>query len=102
MTCRPRPCCNGILTISRIESINFVHDVNVLRKTMKSVYSASSDLKALNSELDEPGLGNCRVQVLPVMWRHHLDFPKRRAKRGERDLGEILSNEEDECECCFS
>ncbi|KAL2264983.1 hypothetical protein VTJ83DRAFT_7493 [Remersonia thermophila] len=79
----------------RMESINFVHDVNILRKTIKSVYSASTDLRALNSELDEPGLGNCRVQVLPVIWRHHLDFPKRKAKRGERDLGEALNEEDD-------
>lgn len=82
---------------NRMESINFVHDVNTLRKTMKSVYSESADLRALNSEIDEPGLGNSRVQVLPVIWRHHLDFPKRKPKRGERDLGEVV-NEEDDCE----
>ncbi|KAG2021605.1 hypothetical protein GB937_004563 [Aspergillus fischeri] len=33
----------------RLESINFIHDVNVFRKTMKSVYKASPDLQALNS-----------------------------------------------------
>jgi hypothetical protein len=82
----------------RMESINFVHDVNVLRKTMKSVYSASADLRALNSEIDVPGPGNSRVQVLPVVWRHLLDFPKRKPKRGERDLGEVF-NEEDDCTC---
>lgn len=81
-----------------MESINFVHDVNMFRKTMKSVYSASADLRALNSEINEPGLGNSRVQVLPVNWRHLLDFPKRKPKRGERDLGE-LHDEEDDCEC---
>jgi hypothetical protein len=79
-----------------MESINFIHDVNTLRKTMKSVYSASEDLRALNSEIGEPGPGNCRVQVLPVMWRHLLDFPKRRQKKGEHDLGEMF-NEEDDC-----
>lgn len=62
---------------------------------MKTVYSASADLRALNSEIDEPGLGNSRVQVLPVNWRHLLDFPKRRPKRGERDLGEVFDEEED-------
>ncbi|KAK4239950.1 phospholipase DDHD2 [Achaetomium macrosporum] len=85
----------GQLLSRRMESINFVHDVNLLRKTMKSVYSASADLRALNSEIDEPGLGNCRVQVLPVIWRHLLDFPKRKPKRGERDLGEIFNEEDD-------
>ena len=76
--------------------MNFVHDVNTLRKTIKSVYSFSDDLRSLNSEIGEKGPGNCRVQVLPVVWRHLLDFPKRRQKRGEHDLGQAL-NEEDEC-----
>jgi hypothetical protein len=49
----------------RLESINFVHDVNVLRKTMKSVYGASPDLQALNSSFAD-SRKNCRVQVLPV------------------------------------
>ncbi len=79
-----------------MESINFVHDVNILRKSMKSVYSASADLRALNSESDEKGLGNCRVQVLPVLWRHLLDFPKQRQKKAEFDIGE---NEEEEDAC---
>lgn len=81
----------------RMESINFVHDVNVLRKTIKSVYANSADLKALNSELGA-GPGNSRVQVLPVCWRHLLDFPKKREKKGERDLGD-LDGDEDECKC---
>lgn len=49
----------------RLESINFVHDVNILRKTMKSVYAASPDLQTLNSSFTD-GKRNCRVQVLPV------------------------------------
>ncbi|KAK4099985.1 hypothetical protein N658DRAFT_143397 [Parathielavia hyrcaniae] len=85
----------GQLLSRRMESINFVHDVNVLRKTMKSVYSASADLRALNSEMNEPGPGNSRVQVLPVCWRHLLDFPKRKPKRGERDLTELADEEDD-------
>lgn len=79
-----------------MESLNFVHDVNVLRKTLKSVYANSADLKALNSELGT-GPGNSKVQVLPVCWRHLLDFPKRRERRGEHDLGDI-DDQEDECE----
>ncbi|KXX75613.1 Phospholipase DDHD2 [Madurella mycetomatis] len=85
----------GQLLSRRMESINFVHDVNMLRKTMKSVYSTSADLRALNSEIGEPGLGNCRVQVLPVIWRHLLDFPKRKHRKGEHDLGEMFSEEDD-------
>jgi hypothetical protein len=49
----------------RLESVNFIHDVNVLRKTMKSVYKASPDLQALNSSFSD-SQKNCRVQVLPV------------------------------------
>ncbi|KAK3395263.1 DDHD domain-containing protein [Podospora didyma] len=85
----------GQLLGLRMESINFVHDVNILRKTMKTVYSTSADLRALNSEVGEIGPGNCRVQVLPVVWRHLLDFPKRKKQKGEHDLGETV-DEEDE------
>lgn len=77
----------------RMESINFVHDVNVLRKTIKSVYADSADLKALNSELGA-GPGNCRVQVLPVCWRHLIEFPKQRQRKGEYDLGDIAGEDE--------
>ena len=71
----------------RLESINFIHDVNVLRKTLKSVYETSPDLQALNSEVDKLPK-NCRLQVLPVVWRHLLDFPKQsfRQNQKEQDL----------------
>lgn len=49
----------------RLESINFIHDVNVLRKTLKGVYKASPDLQALNAPFADSSR-NCRVQVLPV------------------------------------
>jgi hypothetical protein len=39
--------------------------VNVLRKTLKTVYKASPDLQALNAAFADRD-GNCRVQVLPV------------------------------------
>nr|XP_036581642.1 DDHD domain-containing protein [Colletotrichum truncatum]KAF6790085.1 DDHD domain-containing protein [Colletotrichum truncatum] len=77
----------GQLLGIRMESVNFVHDVNVLRKNFKSVYSSSADLRALNSELED-GPKNCRVQVLPVCWRHLLDFPKKREKKNEQDIGD--------------
>ncbi|KAK2609352.1 hypothetical protein QQS21_002133 [Conoideocrella luteorostrata] len=77
-----------------MESVNFVHDVNILRKTIKSVYSNSADLKALNLELDS-GPGNCRVQVLPVCWRHMIEFPRQRQAKGEHDLGDAEGEEDD-------
>lgn len=79
----------------RMDSVNFVHDVNTLRKTIKSVYSNSADLKALNSELGA-SLGNCRVQVLPVCWRHLIEFPRRRQRKGEQDLGDNATDEVDQ------
>ncbi|GIJ98939.1 S23-interacting protein [Aspergillus viridinutans] len=79
----------------RLESINFIHDVNVLRKTMKSVYKASPDLQALNSAFSD-SQKNCRVQVLPVCWRHLLDFPYRgvRQNRKELDLADADSHDD--------
>jgi hypothetical protein len=80
----------------RFESVNFVHDVNTLRKTLKTVYNGSPDLQALNAEVGK-AVNNCRVQVLPICWRHLLDFPKQSLKqnRKEHDLGD-LRDEEDE------
>ncbi|KAI0434283.1 DDHD domain-containing protein [Xylaria sp. FL1042] len=84
----------GQLLSLRMESVNFVHDVNMLRKTLKGVYAHSEDLKALNSD-NQDGPGNSKIQVLPVCWRHLLDFPKRREKKGETDLGDA-TEEDDE------
>ncbi|KAH7026274.1 DDHD domain-containing protein [Microdochium trichocladiopsis] len=84
----------GQMLSMRMESVNFVHDVNLLRKTTKSVYTYSADLKALNGE-PENGPGNCRVQVLPVCWRHMLDFPKRKEKKGEHDLTDAFADEDE-------
>lgn len=77
----------------RLDSINFIHDVNTLRKTMKAVYETSPDLQALS---EDPK--NCRVQVLPICWRHLLDFPKQSLKqnRKEFDLGDADAGFDDE------
>ncbi|KAL6711634.1 hypothetical protein ACN47E_004568 [Coniothyrium glycines] len=74
----------------RMESINFIRDVNTLRKSFKSVYAASPDLQALNSETDSETKNN-RIQVIPIVWRHLLDFPKQSLKhnRKEHDLGDL-------------
>lgn len=73
-----------------MESINFIHDVNTMRKSFKSVYAASPDLQALNSETDKEPKNN-RIQVIPIVWRHLLDFPKQSLKhnRKEHDLGDL-------------
>lgn len=81
----------------RLESVNFVHDVNTLRKTLKAVYADSPDLRALNAELGESESVNSRVQVLPICWRHLLDFPKQslRHNRKEQDLADTDVDDED-------
>ena len=81
----------------RMETVNFIHDVNTFRKTLKAVYSHSADLQALNAEVDAMPK-NCRVQVLPINWRHKLDFPKQSLKhnRGEHDLGDAGFGEEED------
>ena len=81
----------------RLESINFIHDVNVLRKTLKGVYETSPDLQALNSEVDKLPK-NCRLQVLPVVWRHLLDFPKQSFKQNqkEKDLADPEAFEDED------
>lgn len=80
----------------RTESVNFVHDVNILRQTLKSVYENSADLQALNSDIDKLPK-NCRVQVLPICWRHLLDFPQKevRQNRKEHDLGDAFGDEDE-------
>jgi hypothetical protein len=76
--------------------VNFVHDVNILRQNLKSVYANSADLQALNAEIDKLPK-NCRIQVLPVCWRHLLDFPRQGLKqnRREHDLGDTLEDDEE-------
>jgi hypothetical protein len=63
---------------------------------MKSVYATSRDLKARNGDVGT-GPGNCRVQVLPVCWRHLLDFPRQKTRRGEGDIA-TGNLEEDDCQ----
>ncbi|KAJ6782644.1 hypothetical protein PWT90_00197 [Aphanocladium album] len=80
----------------RTQSVNFIHDVNVLRKTLKGVYTNSPELRSMNTDEDD-GPGNCRVQVLPVCWRHKVEFPrgrKRKAQADEADVAEVLEEEE--------
>lgn len=81
----------------RLEAVNFVHDVNTLRKTIKAVYADSPDLRALNAELGDAKATNSRVQVLPICWRHLLDFPKQSLKhnRREQDLADTEHDDQE-------
>ncbi|KAK9473691.1 DDHD domain-containing protein [Dipodascopsis tothii] len=95
----------------KYESVNFVHDVNNFRKTIKSVYASSSDLQALNGQTAESRESlNSRIQVLPVCWRHNIQFGMQKEldaaddaakdtpdKAGkEQDLGDMDDDGEDE------
>lgn len=66
-------CIHGIGQIlgSKYESVNFIHSINVLRNTMKMVFTKSDEfLNLLSSEKEK----NNKVQVLPISWRHEIDF----------------------------
>ena len=77
----------------RVEMVNFIADVNTLRKTIKSIYQRSPDLQLLNSEIDNPK--NCRIQVLPVVWRHLLDFPAQSFKNNrEQDVADASDDDD--------
>src|SRR5579859_6880908 len=79
----------------RMESVNFVHDINVFRRTLKDTFSSSSDLNVLlNTDTPNPSKKpNCRVQVLPVQWRQEIqfgaskDYTDSEEKADERDIG---------------
>jgi DDHD domain len=81
----------------RLDSINFIHDVNTLRKTMKAVYASAPDLQALNSQYKDADK-NSRVICLPIVWRHLLDFPKQsvRQNKQELDLADADAIDEDD------
>ncbi|ODV94527.1 hypothetical protein PACTADRAFT_3413 [Pachysolen tannophilus NRRL Y-2460] len=85
-------CVHGIGQIlgTKFESINFIHSINVLRKTMKTIFKESEELQKIaypNVEFTktspnyDPKLiknikENCKVQVLPILWRNKIDFDK--------------------------
>ncbi|EPS44268.1 hypothetical protein H072_1768 [Dactylellina haptotyla CBS 200.50] len=77
----------------RMEAVNFIHDVNVFRKTLKDVYGASPDIQHLNTELDNAPK-NCRIQVLPVCWRHLLNFPKEALRANRLSSGYATAHTE--------
>lgn len=69
-------CIHGIGQVlgDQYESINFTHSVNVLRNTMRTVYQSNNEYKKLAYPNGEPEEANNRIQVLPITWRHKVDF----------------------------
>ncbi|KAI8084102.1 DDHD domain-containing protein [Gilbertella persicaria] len=71
---------------------NFVHDVNVLRKTIKSTWPIAV---SGTSALDRPN----GIQVLPILWRKSIIFGTDEADKDnacESDLGTV-SDSDDGC-----
>lgn len=66
-------CIHGIGQVlgTKYESVNFTHSINVLRNTMKSVFEQNEECQKLAGEHNRT---NNRVQVLPISWRHRIDF----------------------------
>jgi len=64
-------CVHGIgQTLgTKFQGVNFIHTVNILRRNIKKVYEENKDFQKLLNE-DK----NCRIQVLPISWRHKIDF----------------------------
>jgi hypothetical protein len=79
-------CVHGIgqTLSSKYSSINFAHDCNHMRKLLKTEFVKKSntfvplaykDEKLNKKDLEEnEKFKNCKVQVLPIVWRYNIDF----------------------------
>lgn len=69
-------CIHGIGQVlgDQYESVNFTHSVNVMRKTMKKVYQSDDRYKKLAYPQGKESSSNNKIQVLPIAWRHKVDF----------------------------
>lgn len=75
-------CVHGIgqSLSAKYTTVNFAHDCNHLRQLVKSEFVKKSnkfvplayDNEKLNE--DDPRLKNCKVQILPIIWRYDIDF----------------------------
>ncbi|KAI9093776.1 DDHD domain-containing protein [Phlyctochytrium arcticum] len=74
----------------RVEAVNFVHDCNVLRRTIKEssrLYTAANaQMRASRKTEPSPIPSHGGVQVLPVQWRQKIEFgmTKTAAKESEK------------------
>lgn len=66
-------CIHGIGQVlgGKYELVDFTHSINVLRNKMKEVYTSDDSYKKMTSN-QYPD--NNTLQVLPVSWRHKIDF----------------------------
>lgn len=84
-------CIHGIGQVlgSKYESINFAHNINTLRNTMKTVYKNNPKFKKMaykDEALDgDQSEFNHKVQVLPIAWRHRVDFHPNKLPEEEQE-----------------
>lgn len=84
-------CVHGIgqLLGGKYESVNFTHSINVLRSTMREVFSNEEKYQELayGGEFDaksETQKNNNTIQVLPISWRHQVLFHPLKPFSGEK------------------
>ncbi|KAH3686641.1 hypothetical protein WICPIJ_002391 [Wickerhamomyces pijperi] len=81
----------------KYQSFNFIHGINVFRKLLQTVYCKSPDIQSQrsndseNDPSEEPDVStNTSIQVLPITWRHKIDFqPQTAVKEGMPSLQDI-------------
>ncbi|KAG5417160.1 hypothetical protein I9W82_004793 [Candida metapsilosis] len=80
-------CIHGIGQVlgSKYESVNFTHNINVLRNTMRKVYEENHDYRKLAYPEGQVDENNNRIQVLPISWRHRVDFAPQRTQQENKD-----------------
>lgn len=80
-------CIHGIGQVlgSKYESVNFTHNINVLRNTMRKVYEENDDYQKLAYPKGQADTNNNRIQVLPISWRHRVDFSPQRTQQENKD-----------------
>ncbi|GEQ70189.1 hypothetical protein JCM33374_g3865 [Metschnikowia sp. JCM 33374] len=87
-------CVHGVgqLLGYKYESVNFTHSVNVMRSTMKEVFSNEEKYQQLayGSKFDsknESQKANNKIQILPISWRHRVAFHPRKPSEIETENG---------------
>ncbi|CAK9440595.1 uncharacterized protein LODBEIA_P46350 [Lodderomyces beijingensis] len=80
-------CVHGIGQVlgNTYESVNFTHSINVLRNTMKKVFEENKDYQKLAYDEGSEDKDNNRIQVLPISWRHRVEFYPRRTEQQNAD-----------------
>ncbi|KAI5957647.1 hypothetical protein KGF57_003341 [Candida theae] len=80
-------CIHGIGQVlgSKYESVNFTHNINVLRNTMRKVYEDNNEYQKLAYPDGQVDGNNNRIQVLPISWRHRVDFAPQRTQQENKD-----------------